>query len=81
MVEVLVPADWHLNGRAIFTTDSHMGFCDDRVIEGDTVYFLAGGREVKNVASHFKVIGGAVVQGIMLGEAWKPDELETIVLV
>jgi hypothetical protein len=85
--EFLVPADRHLDGRAIFTTDSHTGFCDNRVTEGDRVYLLAGGRvpfvlrQVGNMTSHFKVIGGAVVQGIMLGEARKPDELETIVLV
>jgi hypothetical protein len=33
MEEFLVPADRHLDGRAIFTTDSPMGFCDDRVTE------------------------------------------------
>ena len=84
----------HLQGRSVFATGSKLlGFCDNRVQEGDQLYLLAGGRipfvlrPVPESASpsHFNLIGGAIVQGIMLGNAWdrKTDieDRETIVLV
>lgn len=53
---------------------------------GDKVFLLEGGRvpyilHPVGTKHKYRIIGDTYVHGIMGGEAWKPDELQDVILV
>jgi hypothetical protein len=86
----------YVAGRRLFITNTNLvGYCNDSIQEGDEVHLLAGGRvpfilrkDARN-ATHerntFRLIGGANIDGVMLGELWPEDteasKLETVTLI
>jgi hypothetical protein len=86
----------YLVGKRLIITDTNLiGYCNDLVQKGDEIYLLAGGRvpfilreEKQNSVDEpkkFRLIGGANIDGMMLGELWPENtdvsKLKTIVLI
>jgi len=72
-----------------------VGYCNDSIQVGDEVYLLAGGRvpfvlrkdagNTTHERNTFRLIAGANIDGVMLGELWPEDievsKLETVILI
>jgi hypothetical protein len=86
----------YLVGKRLFITDTNLvGYSNDSIQHADEIYLLAGGRvpfvlrehkhDSMNEPKSFRVVGGANIDGVMLGEMWPEDtdvsQLETIVLI
>jgi hypothetical protein len=85
----------YLVGKRLFITDTNLvGYSNIFIQEDDEVYLLARGRvpfilreqkrDSMDVPKEFRLVGGANIDGVMLGEMWAQDtdvsQLETIVL-